>query len=87
MASAAGGPSLKQFLLRGHVLKLYRDCLRTARAAPSKQQRAEIEDWVKADFRANQHLPLEQAESIKALIYNGEKMLRELRQSMDLATA
>ena len=87
MAAGGGGPTLKQFLLRGHVLKLYRDCLRTARAAPSKQQRAEIEDWVKADFRANQKVPLDEEERIKALVYNGEKMLRELRQSMDLATA
>eukprot|EP00094_Tigriopus_californicus_P005924 TCALIF_05708-PA protein Name:"Similar to lyrm2 LYR motif-containing protein 2 (Xenopus tropicalis)" AED:0.54 eAED:0.54 QI:0/0/0/0.33/1/1/3/0/90 len=75
------------FMLRQEVLKLYRSFLRTAYQLPDHKQRSDVVDWVRSDFKANRGIDPQNDEQIKSLLYNGQKMLQELRQSMDLASA
>ena len=84
---AAPTLTLKQFMLRQEVLKLYRTFFRTLRKLPDERQRGEIADWVRADFKANKDIDPNDEDRIKALYYNGEKMLNELKQSVELAQA
>lgn len=42
-----------QFMLRGEVLKLYRDMLRCLRQIPSESDRKDMCQWVREDFKAN----------------------------------
>lgn len=79
--------TLKQFMLRQQVLKLYRNCFRTIRLIPDRNQRLDLEAWVRADFKANKTIDPKEEDQIKALMFNGEKMLNELKQSVDLAKA
>ncbi len=78
-------PTLKQFMLRQQVLRLYRDCLRTIRSLPDQSQRKELLEWARADFKSNKGI--EEEQTIRAMVQHGEKMLGELRQSLDLAGA
>ena len=38
-------------------------------------------------FRANAKVPASDEEQVKALLQHGERMLKELKQNVDLATA
>jgi len=78
--------TLNQFMRRGQVLAQYRSFLRTARKLPGGE-RTEIEELVKYDFRANSTVPASDEEQVKALLQHGERMLKELKQNVDLATA
>ncbi|CAD7088305.1 unnamed protein product [Hermetia illucens] len=75
--------SLKQFMLRQEVLKLYREIFRCIRQVPDAATRAELKSWARHDFRANQHQSDESA--IKILIGHGRKSLTELRNSLALS--
>lgn len=83
------GPTLTlgQFMLRNQVIKQYRNFIRTAKRLPDKKQSQEIIDWVRSDYKANKGIPHAEEEQIKALLYQGEKMLNELKQNVDLALA
>ena len=79
--------TLKQFLLRQQVMKLYIDFHRTIRKLP-ETEREEMRSWVRQDFKRNMYLdPEGDQETIKAMLLNGEKMLREMKQSAELAKA
>ena len=43
--------------------------------------------WVRSDFKANASIPNSQEDQIKSLLKHGEKMLKELKQNVDFATA
>ena len=79
--------TLKQFLVRGQVLKLYRNCFKTIQRIPDPRQRQDLQDWVRSDFQANKNIPPVQEERIQSLLAHGDKMLNELKQSVDLAHA
>jgi len=79
--------TLGQFMLRNQVIKQYRNFIRTARRLPDKKQSTEIIDWVRSDFKQNKSIPNIEEEQIKALLYQGEKMLNELKQNVDLSLA
>jgi len=79
--------TLKQFMVRQEVLKLYRTFFRTIRQLPDERQKVEVADWVRSDFKSNKGVSVEDEVQIKSLLYNGEKMLRELKQSVDLSKA
>ena len=80
--------SLKQFMLRQQVIRMYRDFFRTTARLHDAGQREEIRELVRGDFRANQDLDLELDEDkVKSLLFHAEKMLRELKQSVDLSEA
>ena len=87
MPPPAPALTLKQFMLRGQVIKLYRDFFRTTRLVSDSHQREEMNDWIRRDFKANRNVSVEEEETVKALLFNGEKMLRELRQSLELSEA
>ncbi len=88
MPALSSGPSIRHFLLRQQVIKLYRDFFRIARRMPDSTKRTELTNWIRSDFRAYGNLDIvEQEETVKALLYSGQKMLRELKQSADLAEA
>ena len=44
-------------------------------------------DWIKQDFRNNASVPNAQEDQIKSLLKYGDKMLKELKQNVDLSTA
>ncbi|XP_055531584.1 LYR motif-containing protein 2 [Wyeomyia smithii] len=75
--------SLKQFMLRQEVLKLYRTIFRTIRLVPDASSRQELREWARSDFRANKHQTEEIA--IKMLIQHGNRSLKELQTSLDLS--
>jgi len=83
------GPTLTlgQFMLRNQVIKQYREFLRTAQRLPDKKQSQEIIEWVRSDYKQHRIIPNSEEEQIKALLYQGEKMLKELKQNVDLALA
>ena len=67
---------------------MYRDFFRTTARLDDAGQREEIRELVRVDFRANRDLDLDLDEDkVKALLFHAEKMLRELKQSVDLSKA
>ena len=78
--------TLPQFLRRQAVLGQYRAFLRTARRLP-EDQREEILGWVRHDFRRHAAIPAAEEDRVKSLLQQGERMLKELRQNVELATA
>ncbi|XP_059476732.1 LYR motif-containing protein 2 [Neocloeon triangulifer] len=75
--------SLKQFMTRQQVLKLYRDILKAIQRIPDDRNRNELKDWARSDFK--QHKNQTDEHKIKALIFHGERSLKELNQSLDLS--
>ncbi|KAF9422548.1 hypothetical protein HW555_001752 [Spodoptera exigua] len=75
--------SLKQFLLRQEVLKLYRQIFRTIRQVPDETTRADLKEWARADFRNNMHHKDET--TIKAMLHHGQKSLSNLQKSLSLS--
>jgi len=75
--------NLKQFMLRQEVKNLYRRILRVIKQVPDPNHRSELKDWARADFRNNTHQTDEMA--IKSLIKYGERSLKELQTSLNLA--
>ena len=80
--------TLKQFMLRQQVMKLYRDFFRTTAKLEDAGQREEIRALIRADFRANQNVDTSvEEDKVKSLSFHGEKMLHELKQNIDLSKA
>merc|ERR1712189_92387 len=79
--------TLNQFMIRGQVMKQYRDFLRTAKRLPDEYMRKDVLEWVRKDYRNNANIPNSQEDQIKSLLKYGDKMLKELKQNVDLATA
>ncbi|EDV37355.1 uncharacterized protein Dana_GF11459 [Drosophila ananassae] len=75
--------SLKQFMLRQEVLKLYRDIFRTIRQVPDKNSQLELRAWARHDFETNRNQNDEVA--IKMLLQHGRRSLTELRTSLHLS--
>lgn len=75
--------SLKQFMVHQEVLKLYRNFLRSLREVESPTDRKQLKEWVQADFRKYKHETDEI--TIRNLIVNGERALKELKQSLALS--
>ncbi|KAG8285454.1 LYR motif-containing protein 2 [Homalodisca vitripennis] len=75
--------TLKQFMLRKQVLKLYRDTLRSIRQVPDRDSQLELRKWARQDFENNKHL--EEEITIKMMIKHGERSLKELQQSLELS--
>jgi len=82
MAGPAG-PGLRSFLLRSHVLALYRGFLRTARAAPP-QSRGALVAHIREEFRSQR---VADEQQLKHLLRQGQDRLRQLDDTLGLATA
>jgi len=78
--------TLTQFMRRQQVIKQYRAFIRTAKRLPEGQAE-DILNWVRADFKANSLVAASEEDKVKSLLAQGERMLKELRQNVDLATA
>ncbi|XP_034252841.1 LYR motif-containing protein 2 isoform X2 [Thrips palmi] len=79
MPSAA----VSTFMVHQEVLKLYRNFFRSLREVESPSDRQQLQKWVQADFRKYKHETDEV--TIRNLIVNGERALKELRQSLALS--
>ena len=79
--------SLKQFMIRQEVLKLYRTFFRTIYKLPDKRQQEEMAAWVRSDFKANANIDPANEDQIKALLYQGQKMHNELKNNVDFSQA
>ncbi len=79
--------TLKQFMIRQEVLKLYRSFFRTLRHLPDERQRRETADWVRHDFKNYKSIDVNDEERIKSLLYQGQKMHNELKMSVDFSKA
>jgi len=75
--------TLKQFMLRQEVLKLYRDVLRTARKV-EPSQRPDIINWARSDIEMNRSQVDEMV--IKGLVMNGRQMLKEMQKTIKKTT-
>ena len=79
--------TLKQFMTRQEVLKLYRTFFRTIYKLPDKSQQEEMAAWVRSDFKANANIDPANEDQIKALLYQGQKMHNELKNNVDFSQA
>lgn len=79
--------TLRQFMLRQEVLKLYRTFFRIIRKLPDKGQQREIADWVRTDFKSYKSIDPVEEDRIKALLFQGQKMLNELKNSVEFSKA
>lgn len=75
--------SLKQFMLRQEVLKLYKEIWRTTRLVPDIHSRRELREWARHDFNVNRNQDDEVA--IKMLLQSGRRSLSELQTSLELS--
>ncbi|XP_033254687.1 LYR motif-containing protein 2-like [Drosophila miranda] len=75
--------TVKQFMLRQEVLKLYREIFRTIRQVPDKHSQAELRAWARHDFQTNRSQSDEVA--IKMLMQHGPRSLTELKTSLQLS--
>lgn len=75
--------NLKQFILKQDVKTLYRRIFRAIKEVPDEHYRQELKTWARTDFRNNSHHTDEIA--IKMCIKYGERCLRELETSLNLA--
>jgi len=74
-------------MLRQQVLKQYKSFLKIARRLPDQSQSAEVIAWVRADFKRHSSVPNGEEDRIKGLLHQGERMLKELKQNVDLTEA
>ncbi|KDQ11574.1 hypothetical protein BOTBODRAFT_114311 [Botryobasidium botryosum FD-172 SS1] len=75
--------TLQHFLLRGHVLALYRSAVRASRSIPDLNTRQETLQWIRGEFERNRHV--EDLEKIKTLLRVGRRDIKELLPSITLA--
>ena len=87
MKSARQILTLNQFMIRGQVIKQYRDFLRTAKRLPDQSSQNDVIDWVRKDFKQYSTIPNSEEDQIKSLLKYGEKMLKDLKQNVDFSTA
>eukprot|EP00892_Ulva_mutabilis_P006276 jgi/Ulvmu1/401/UM001_0408.1 len=74
--------SLKHFILRSEVLKLYRACLRAARAAPSHSRDGALE-YLHHSFAIQRHKT--DYYDIKYALSDGREQLKKWREMLGMA--
>ncbi|KAK2716850.1 hypothetical protein QYM36_007110, partial [Artemia franciscana] len=76
--------TLKQFMLRQDVLKLYRDVYRMTRSIADQRQKNEIRSWAASEIRT--HRNHQDEVTIRGLIIHGQRMLKDLEKSLKVTT-
>ena len=76
---------LEHFLLRAQALKLYRNVLRTARAAPARDQN-DIVSFARSSFETHKHIPEHDLDARKAALDSGLKQYEALTKTLSLAS-
>ena len=91
---SASGPTkrvtltLKQFKLRQEVLALYRKYFRTINQISCSNQKKDVADWIRSDFRSHaKSCTLDEEQHVRSLLFQGSKVLNELKQNVDLSKA
>ncbi|QQP48634.1 LYR motif-containing protein 2 [Caligus rogercresseyi] len=77
--------TLKHFILRGQVIKQYRDFFRAIRRVPDPSQKVELQDWIRGEFRSRSGI--KDLNSIESFLVHGERTLHQLRLNLDLSEA
>ncbi|CAG5119241.1 unnamed protein product [Candidula unifasciata] len=72
--------TLRQFMLRAEVLRLYREMLRLTYRVADVDQRKHLQQWIRKDFELNKHHTDE--EVIRMMLSKGKLSLRELEQTV-----
>jgi hypothetical protein len=75
--------TLKDFMTRITVLKLYRDCLKAVAPIQDLKAKEELKEWIQSDFK--QYKNERDSEKIKTLLSQGQSQLRTLVTSVTLA--
>lgn len=75
--------SLRQFMLRSEVLKLYREMIRLTYKIENTEYRTELQRFIRTDFDNNRHHTEEAA--IKMMIARGKMSKREIEQAVHMA--
>ncbi|XP_008067432.1 LYR motif-containing protein 2, partial [Carlito syrichta] len=75
--------SLAQFVRRQQVLLLYRRILRAIRQVPGDSDRNYLKDWAREEFQRNKSATEE--DTIRMMITQGNKQLKELEKTLALA--
>uniref|UniRef100_A0A0B7AL16 LYR motif-containing protein 2 n=1 Tax=Arion vulgaris TaxID=1028688 RepID=A0A0B7AL16_9EUPU len=75
--------TLRQFILRSEVLKLYRSMLRVTYKVDNAEQRIYLQKWIRTDFDNNKHHKDEVV--IRMMVSKGKLSLHELEQTVALA--
>lgn len=70
-------------MLRKEVLKLYRDILRTIGKVSDENNRRDLKEWARSDFKTNKR-DMEEIQ-IKMLLNHGRRSLNELRTNLELS--
>ncbi|KAG2199890.1 hypothetical protein INT46_009830 [Mucor plumbeus] len=76
------GLTLDHFLLRGHVLSLYRQIIRCTKGM-DKSDAKELIQWARTDFE--RHRNEKSIDHIKSLISSGKHQMHSLQSSVTLA--
>ena len=67
-------------MLRQDVLKLYKDILKTVKKVTNDNDRAQLLQWAREDFKRNKHHKDE--EVIKMMLTKGRMTLNELKSTI-----
>ena len=82
----AAGPSLKDFILKVHVLEQYRSAMRLCnnlRRLGDKQTAADLQKWARAEFRANKDES--DPAKVRRLIARAQSQVRDWKKTLQLA--
>eukprot|EP00037_Helgoeca_nana_P002605 m.34858 g.34858 ORF g.34858 m.34858 type:complete len:98 (+) comp12718_c0_seq1:206-499(+) len=77
--------SLKQFMQRSDVIRLYRDCFLAIRHVDDPDYKVYLKDWVRDRF--GYHTFEEDPSEIKVLLQQGRNELGQFLQTMTCATS
>ncbi|TFK57358.1 hypothetical protein OE88DRAFT_1651037 [Heliocybe sulcata] len=77
--------TLKHFILKHRVLKLYRQAVRSSRSIPDPQARRETVYWIRGEFERNRHL--HDVNAIEDRLASGRRELRRVLPSIRLPTS
>lgn len=70
-------------MLRQQVINLYRRIFKAIKEVPGDDHKIELREWARHDFRTNKYHTDEL--TIKTLLNYGERCLKELQTSVNLA--
>ena len=80
---AIGNRSLKYFINRHNVLKIYRTAVRIANGAHTEEQRSELKKEIKLQFLAHQSKDLD-THALSYLLSDARVKLRSLRELVNM---
>ena len=77
--------TLKQFMKRSEVIKLYKDTMKAINKIDNEVDREYMKSWARQEYKNNKSIPVTDEESINYFINHGKKSLAKLTVHQDLA--